>query len=291
MKKAFSLIELSIVIVIVGLITAGVTSSSSLVRKFRISSAQSLTKSSIVNGINGLYTWYETTLDESFVSSEISGDTVAGVAVSAWKDINSQQVAKNNLAQATAAAKPKYYTDVLNGLPGVRFDGAANFMTFDGTALSGSDYTIFIVEQRRAGATSTSPRALITGTNESTNNSLVLAYTDTNTMVFDHYNNALGITAPVYSSPKPTIHTFRFSKIDGKKYWSNGGVNPNSSDSNQTAPLASFVGAQVGRWFSQSFYYSGDIFEIIVFVSALNKEDRQSVEGYLSKKYNLPIIE
>jgi len=291
MKKAFSLVELSIVILIVGMITAGVTSSSSLVRKFKMRSAQSLTRSSIVNGINGLSTWYETSLDESFISSEISGDTVAGVAISSWNDSNSQQVTKNNLVQSTGAAQPKYYTDSLNGLPGVRFDGTASYMTFDGSGLVGSNYTIFIVEQRRAGATSTSPRALITGTNATTNNSLVLSYDNTTNLTFDHYNNALAIAVAAYSSPRPTIHTFRFSKTDGKQYWANGGgTTPDAFDSLQTTPLASFAGAQVGRSFASGNYYSGDIFEIIIFVNALNKEDRQSVEEYLAKKYKLVII-
>lgn len=291
---AFSLVELSIVILIVGIITAGVTSSSSLVRKFRISSAQSLTKGSIVNGINGLSTWYETSLDESFLRSEISGNTAVGLPISTWIDANSQQVAKNNLAQSVGASKPKYYTDVLNGLPGVRFDGLASFMTFDGMALAGTNYTIFIVEQRRAGATSSVPRALITGSNETDGNSLVLSYSDSTKLVFGHYGSAnnMEITTAIYASPRPTIHTFRFSSNEGKQYWSNGGSAPDASISSttQNTALASFAGAQVGRSFSSSSYYSGDIFEIIIFANALNKEDRQSIEEYLAKKYNLTII-
>lgn len=51
MKKnsAFSLIELSIVILIVGIIIAGVTQSSSLIRKMRLSSARQLTSTSFDN--------------------------------------------------------------------------------------------------------------------------------------------------------------------------------------------------------------------------------------------------
>lgn len=42
-KKAFSLIELSIVILIIGIIVAGVTQGLRLINAFRLSSAKSLT--------------------------------------------------------------------------------------------------------------------------------------------------------------------------------------------------------------------------------------------------------
>ncbi len=47
-KTAFSLIELSIVILIVGIIIAGITQSSRLVELYRISSAKTQTQSSLL---------------------------------------------------------------------------------------------------------------------------------------------------------------------------------------------------------------------------------------------------
>lgn len=53
-NKAFSLIELSIVILIIGILVAGVTQSSRLINQIKLSLAQSITRSSDVNSIDNL---------------------------------------------------------------------------------------------------------------------------------------------------------------------------------------------------------------------------------------------
>ena len=69
-NSAFSLIELSIVILIIGILIAGVTQGSKLYIKFKIATAQALTRSSPVNGVKDLAVWYETSLTESFNSTD-----------------------------------------------------------------------------------------------------------------------------------------------------------------------------------------------------------------------------
>ena len=69
-KQAFSLIELSIVILIIGILVAGVTQSSRLVNQFRINSLRQLVVNSPVNSIKDLSLWLETTQTESFIESE-----------------------------------------------------------------------------------------------------------------------------------------------------------------------------------------------------------------------------
>ncbi|MFM2200772.1 MAG: hypothetical protein RL769_827, partial [Pseudomonadota bacterium] len=64
--KAFSLIELSIVILIIGILVAGVTQSSRLVKRIRLLTAQNITNSSPVPTIKDLALWYESTLERSF---------------------------------------------------------------------------------------------------------------------------------------------------------------------------------------------------------------------------------
>ena len=56
-QKAFSLIELSIVILIIGILVAGVTQSSRLVSQFRLISARNITLSSPVPTIKNLAYW------------------------------------------------------------------------------------------------------------------------------------------------------------------------------------------------------------------------------------------
>jgi len=52
--KAFSLIELSIVILVIGVLIAGVSQGGKMITKFRISAAASLTNSSPVHSIKNL---------------------------------------------------------------------------------------------------------------------------------------------------------------------------------------------------------------------------------------------
>ena len=66
MKKAFSLIELSIVILIIGILVAGVTQSSRLLKMMRLQSARSLTNSGPVISINNIVLWVDSVSEESF---------------------------------------------------------------------------------------------------------------------------------------------------------------------------------------------------------------------------------
>lgn len=71
-KKAFTIIEISIVILVISVMIAGVITSKSMLTKSRLANAQSLTQQSYVNEIsNDLIAWYETWLEGSFIASEI----------------------------------------------------------------------------------------------------------------------------------------------------------------------------------------------------------------------------
>ncbi len=283
MKKAFSLIELSIVLLIIGILLAGITQSSRLIKQFRLKTAQTLTKGSPVASIKDLGLWYETSMEDSFIAAETE-DTLP---LSTWYDINPQSTAKNNAAQATSGNKPKYYENIFNNtIPAIRFDGANDFMTFDGTILVGSDYTIFIVEQRRD---NDNESFFFGGTDSTSAANLHIGYRDTDTITQAHFASDLNYNIAAYSAPIPRIHSFMFSASAGKKYWMNGGTTPEASDSSQTTALISYAGAALGGYRSNGNYYNGDLAEIIVFTRALKIEERQAIETYLGKKYNIVI--
>ncbi len=283
MKKAFSLIELSIVILIIGILLAGVTQSSRMIKQFRIKTAQTLTQSSPVASIKDLSLWYETSMETSFLAAETE-DTLP---LSTWHDINPQSTTKNNAAQETSNNKPKYYENIFNNaLPAIRFDGTSDFMTFDGTILVGSNYTIFVVEQRRD---NDNESYLFGGTDSTPAANLHIGYRDTGTITQAHFGSDLNYNIAAYSAPIPRIHSFMFSASAGKKYWMNGGTTPEASNSSQTTALISYAGAALGGYRSNGNYYNGDIAEIIVFTRALKTEERQSVEDYLSKKYAIKL--
>jgi len=122
-RWAFSLIELSIVILIIGIVVAGITQGSRLVREMRIQAAASLTKSSGINGIKGLTMWLETTSSSSITSSTSSLNPDNNDKVAGWVDINPQKSGKINLTQTDDSLRPTYIVDGIGNLPSIKFDG------------------------------------------------------------------------------------------------------------------------------------------------------------------------
>ncbi|GDX36164.1 hypothetical protein LBMAG18_06750 [Alphaproteobacteria bacterium] len=80
------MIELSAVILIIGILVAGVTQSSRLVRQIRLATTRSLTTSSPVTSIKNLSLWHEPVMDSSFIPAKSQDNSL----VSAWYDINPQ---------------------------------------------------------------------------------------------------------------------------------------------------------------------------------------------------------
>ena len=86
-KTAFSLIELTIVLIIIGLLATVVIGSQSLINSATLSSARSKTKASPVNHIENLVFWLDSTSENSFDGSESSDESL----ISIWKDLNLQK--------------------------------------------------------------------------------------------------------------------------------------------------------------------------------------------------------
>jgi len=95
----------------------------------------------------------------------------------------------------------------------------------------------------------------------------------------------------------PGISTLSFSDINGIKFWRNGGgkspERASSSYTGVTSRVSSSI-AVIGSLVTEQnlnlgYTYKGKIAEIIIFLRDLSTEERQSVESYLSQKYNIKI--
>jgi len=69
-RQAFSLVEISVVILIIGILITGISSGIDLYSDFRIANARNLTASSRVGRISDLALWVEANSEKSFSKSE-----------------------------------------------------------------------------------------------------------------------------------------------------------------------------------------------------------------------------
>lgn len=282
-REAFSLIELSIVILVIGILIAGAIQGSKLIDKSRLYSARALTQSSPVAGIQDLSFWVESTSLKSFTSEDIND----GDVVDKWNDINPQNPGGNNLTQNTTNNRPIYVTGSINHLPAVRFDGAS----YNGDFLNQNNFqitpniTIFIVSEI----------TLVDDTNDSilsmdaSSGDFQIRSDSTSTFLASLLSNNLGATtAPESSSDlmnSTSLITYRFSstssnvilRVNGSQVsidTYNGGLYPTQNlilACNRTALKC--LGADIG--------------EVIIFNRDLKTSEMASIEEYLKKKWKI----
>lgn len=116
-NKAFSMIELSIIVIIIGILIAAVSAGQDLYYKSKISAAESITKTFGSLNMPGLKFWINTTMPNSFNGSENAprdGDTITS-----WESTDYSGL--NGIKSLTANGTPKYVEDGIGGLPSVQF--------------------------------------------------------------------------------------------------------------------------------------------------------------------------
>ncbi len=284
-KFGFSLIELSIVFIVISVLMLVVVKGSYLIGQTKIASARQKTANSPVLKIDGLTIWFETTLASSFLESEIND----GRSITVWNNISDSnpKISNNGSGNAT------YISNGINDLPVLRFNGSSNFFTFNGDSLTNNNYTIFLVATRRS---SQDTNMILGGTSVANYSNLNVGYFLNGTPRFrvSHLNDGtpatdlIDSTVSDYKSPSFEIHSITFDSAVGKKYYRNG----SQKDSVVTSPaktyLASWPGASIGR-FNNSFF-NGDIAEIIIFNRSLKDQERKDIERYLSDKYQINVL-
>lgn len=82
-KFAFSLIEMSVVLLVIGAFLTAILSARLLIKSARLESARNLTRNSPITSMKGVFMWMETVSENSF---EIDG-VADGDKVALWKNI------------------------------------------------------------------------------------------------------------------------------------------------------------------------------------------------------------
>lgn len=186
--------------------------------------------------------------------------------VASWTDASGNS---NHATQGTSGAQPTFKTNILNGLPVVRFDGVNDMLNLT-THLTSHAMTIIAV----ANKTGTGTQAIIvTDSNEiyaevSTNwGSYLGDFLDGGSTLSSSFS-VLSVVTRNYNDVDLVKNGSLVTRVNGNTWYTRSG----------TAIGADPSGVQ---------FLGGDIAELLVYGSALSSTDRGNVEAYLQGKYGL----
>jgi len=294
LKKAFSLIELSIVILISGILVAGVTQSSRLVKQIRLASIKSMTLSSPVSSIKDLAVWLESTMDTSFIDSEETN----GSSVTTWFDINPQSASKSNATSPSASENPIYLENGINGLPALSSDGTNDVMLINNITDSFVNGFTWIGVLKWTGAGARGYFGL--KSDYGSGNNLVTIFLDD----CNGANNCFRVTSRTDGSlaSYTGFNTPTFNKYDPHiisvvrrtnslmNYDNGAQIGPTVNDASvagiyrTTSPWAIFKYTN-----SNPLYFQGVAGEYILIGRVIADDERKDIEKYLAKKWGIKI--
>ena len=277
-KTAFSLIEISVVILIIGILIAGVSQGIDLYQDMRLASARSLTQNSRVNRIKDLALWLESTQEISFLKNEAKD----GVAVTKWNDINLASI--DRATTSFSGTAPIYRQNSINALPAIQFSGNGCFIINHVATSNNNLKTMFAVFLENKKNTSS-------GTYLYDNNVFPPQFAFILTTEFaGQLYGGTGLTSGSIPLNKPHILTAvhntanSFFRIIGVQI-----ATGNAGSNNMGSSTRLGGGGGVGGCTSVGDSFYGYIGEFIVFDRVLNAKEYLDVETYLSKKWSIKI--
>lgn len=121
--KGFSLVEISVVLLILGILFFGISNGIDIYYDVKYSTAQNLTNKSVINRINGLTIWLDASNPNNlkcFGSSNICNNDGK---IRSWSDINPYSTDKINIGRnVNDNSTPTYISNGINGLPAIFFN-------------------------------------------------------------------------------------------------------------------------------------------------------------------------
>jgi len=284
--KAFSLIELSIVILIIGILVAGVTQSSRLVNQFRLTSARNITLGSPLPAIKDLALWFDAVNERAFDSQISNGSSIAY-----WQDTNPQNTTQYRFIQNTVGDQSFYASNGINGLPSIRYNSTHNTTRMFASMLGSlpRENTIFLV-MRWDVLNQSINQSYIFSINGEVDN-LENAITPPNNFYFGYYPG--GPNALTGVIPNNTNHILR--RVYNNRTNFSGIYLNGTLASSSTAPLlgnfsnTGNTSICLGNHAVAPRTYGGFFGEFIIFNRALNNDEIIDVERYLSRKWSIKL--
>jgi hypothetical protein len=293
-SKAFSFLEISVVIMIIGLLISAILTGSEVSASAKLVHARSLTQNSPVASISGLALWLDTTSEKSFSKLE----SKEGSAISRWNDINPEASVSNYLSNSsgTTSEHPTYKETCINGLPCLYFNGTTNnkITSPKQMGIRTKYISMFLVFTGSESATASYASSVFSsnvGSAWDNNSGAFILTTVANSSKYFFYNMP-GNYGVQYTSCTPV------ASMNPKQGYIYGVIDDSSSSIFHyvNGVVANSVGANSGILTKTlgvvsigNGSYQGNIGEVIIFTKALTANERKSVEQYLGKKWGIAI--
>jgi hypothetical protein len=198
----------------------------------------------------------------------------SGTTITSWKDKSGN--ANNATGQVSAVVTSDSTGSYLN------FTGSNSYTIGSGDFIANQYYTIFIVETLQSPSFKHLIGNGILGPN---NAALHIRYDSPTILRFASFNNDLDVNIPAFTTAaaQPT-RILTFSQLPSSRTVY---INSTSfgSDTNNTL-LSAWAQPLIGQSFGQG-YYTGKMREIIFYTGQLTTTQRQTIEGYLARKWGL----
>jgi len=296
-SRAFSLVELSIALVIIAILIAGILEASNLIKQVRLSAARSLSRGSDVSSIKDMVLWLDATAEGSLTNRNDSTIVSDANPIKTWVEQNFQSAPRLSFTQSTNSVQPLYEEDGINNLPTLFFDSDADCTP--GYALSKSydailnppEFTIFVVL-----------KPIGSGSN---NGYFIKNYSGGfGTFAgFDLYKNSTnfsfesadGTDFKTSVDPStitlniPYIFTGRRTTLVNSLYKNGTRVDTDTDNAAHSPASSGSFTIGCGMTDGSANCFDGYISEIIMYSRALNIEERRAVESYLGKKYAISV--
>ena len=290
-KKAFSLIEISIVILIIGLLIAGVSKATDMLADSKLKGARSISKGSVVSRLSSLVLWLDVAQSESWPDNKRAS---VQYTTSAFKDINPQTIPNNNFSFSGTYT---YTENTGSSLPSLTvgssdISGAETPFTSLFNLNGTTGYSFYVVAKQKASqplvsfcssvACANAGEKIIVEFDASSNakftypktGSADQAINATASSSFDLAGEKIDIISGVVTATNANV----FSLGGNAGFPKGGGATPTST------PVAPATFAK-GYFVLES---GAQLYEVIVVGEALDDATRQKIEKYLFDKYGVP---
>ena len=285
--SAFTLVEISVVIIIVGILLAGISQAFEMISEASLKSARNLSKASRITRIDDLALWLDATSDKAFDKEKDDKTTV-----SIWKDTNPKSTSPASSNISSESLYPSYILSGISSLPAVRFKKTSatvgNCVTIPNQSFvnNSEDFTLYLTY---------SPITLDDGIIIEKNNATATTFPfslELNSGFYKFSVKDSSNTISVTGARQAKINTpnlIRLSRTKGSQIEIS--INGVSSTQSDTLTSSTFNDAELSigcrNGATPANFINGDVGEASFFNRNLSVKEKTDIEEYLYKKWKM----